>query len=180
VSCACCYPHKRWHVLEQWHLVCVTPAQWLELSRQYSLKVYIRLVSNSTCVGQDTLWSRICYQRDSCDCNILCFSETWLLDKIPLMGILLDGFSIHWADRTVDSVKSRGGRVCLFINNKRCADSSAVELFNHCSSVLEYLMLKWRPFYLPKEFPAVIVTVVYIPPQDTKNNKMALKNWTRL
>jgi hypothetical protein len=33
-------------------------------------------------------------------------------------------------------------------------------------------MVKCRPFYLLREFSAVIVTVVYIPPQDKKNNKL--------
>ena len=31
-------------------------------------------------------------------------------------------------------------------------------------TTLEYLMVKCRPFYLPREFTAVIVTAVYIPP----------------
>jgi hypothetical protein len=38
---------------------------------------------------------------------------------------------------------------------------------------LEYLVVKCRPFYLLKEFSAVILTVVHIPPQD-KKNKLAL------
>ena len=41
-------------------------------------------------------------------------------------------------------------------------------LASHCSPVLELLTVKIRPFYLPREFTAVIVTVVYIPPQVDK------------
>ena len=35
-------------------------------------------------------------------------------------------------------------------------------------------MVKCRPFYLPREISAFIVTVVYIPPQYKKNNNLAL------
>jgi hypothetical protein len=35
-------------------------------------------------------------------------------------------------------------------------------------------MFKCRPFYFRKEFSAVIVTVVYIPSLDKKNNKLPL------
>lgn len=108
------------------------------------------------------------------NCNILCFSETWLSDKILPMGIQLDGFSIHRADRTVESGKLKGGGVFLFINSNWCANSSVVEVSTHCSPFLEYLMVKCRPFYHPREFSDFIVTAVYIPPQDKKNNKLML------
>ena len=108
------------------------------------------------------------------NCNILCFSETWLSDKILPMGIQLDGFSIHWADRTVESGKLKGGGVFLLINSNWCANSSVVEVSTHCSVFLEYLMVKCRPVYLPRECSEIIVTAVYIPTQDKKNNKLTL------
>ena len=39
---------------------------------------------------------------------------------------------------------------------------------SHCSPVLESLTVKIRPFYLPREFPSVTLSVVYIPPQADK------------
>lgn len=66
-------------------------------------------------------------------------SPTWLSNLID--------FSIHQADRTSDSGKSIGGGVCLFINSKWCVDSSTVEISTRSSSVLEYLMVKCRPFH---------------------------------
>ncbi|XP_051717819.1 uncharacterized protein LOC127495187 isoform X2 [Ctenopharyngodon idella] len=42
-----------------------------------------------------------------------------------------------------------------------------------CSPDLEYLMLRCRPFYLPREYTVVIVMAVYIPPQA--NVKVALE-----
>ena len=41
-------------------------------------------------------------------------------------------------------------------------------LASHCSPVLELLTVKIRPFYLPREFTAVVMSVVYIPPQVDK------------
>lgn len=34
----------------------------------------------------------------------------------------------------------------------------------HCSPDLEFVTLRYRPFYLPREFTIVFVTAVYIPP----------------
>jgi len=38
-------------------------------------------------------------------------------------------------------------------------------LASHCSPDLEYLTVKSRPYYLPREFTSAILTAVYIPPQ---------------
>lgn len=43
----------------------------------------------------------------------------------------------------------------------------------HCSPDLEYLVVKYRPFYIPREFSAVLIIAVYIPPQA--NAKLALE-----
>ena len=37
-------------------------------------------------------------------------------------------------------------------------------------------MVKCQPFHLPRRFSAVIVTAVYIPPQNKKNNILDMKN----
>ncbi|KAK1784264.1 hypothetical protein P4O66_003712, partial [Electrophorus voltai] len=68
-------------------------------------------------------------------------------------------------DRTADSGKSRGGGVCVMVNNSWCNDVSVVTLARSCSSNLELLALKFHPFYIPHEFTSVIVDTVYIPPQ---------------
>jgi hypothetical protein len=36
------------------------------------------------------------------------------------------------------------------------------------------MMAKCRPFYLPREFSAVIIITVYILSQETKNNNLAI------
>ena len=36
---------------------------------------------------------------------------------------------------------------------------------NICSPDLEFLTIKYRPHYLPREFSSIIITALYIPPQ---------------
>lgn len=47
------------------------------------------------------------------DCCILIITETWLHPKIPDASMQLTGRSLHRWDRTEDSVKSRGGGLCV-------------------------------------------------------------------
>ena len=51
------------------------------------------------------------------NCSMMCFTETWLNDKIP--DPTLDGFSLTRADRdNVITGKSKGGSVCVYFNNE--------------------------------------------------------------
>ncbi|KAK1784000.1 hypothetical protein P4O66_004501, partial [Electrophorus voltai] len=110
--------------------------------------------------------SRIKFQRDSRDCNLLCFTESWLNPAVPNHAIQpAEFFSVHRMDRTADSGKSRGGGVCVMVNNSWCNNANVVTLACSCSPNLELLALKLRPFYLPREFTSVIINTVYIPPQ---------------
>ena len=76
--------------------------------------------------------------KDSC---ILLITETWLHSSISDAAIKLADRTAHRPDRTSDSTIS-----------------------SHCSPDLEYVTVKCRPFYLPREFNVVIITAVYIPP----------------
>ncbi len=79
---------------------------------------------------------------------------------------LLHRFSIHRADRMLDlSGKSKVGGVRFIINNSWCDRKNAHPIQPFCSPDLEYLTLLCRPFWLPREFTAVVITAVYIPPQ---------------
>ncbi|KAK1784814.1 hypothetical protein P4O66_003478 [Electrophorus voltai] len=114
----------------------------------------------------DDLRARIKFQRDIRDCNLLCFTESWLNPAVPNHAIQpAEFFSVHRMDRTADSGKSRGGRVCVMVNNSWCNNANVVILTRSCSPNLELLALKLRPFYLPREFTSVIINTVYIPPQ---------------
>ncbi len=84
------------------------------------------------------------------------------------------GFSVHRSDRAKELTgKSRGGGVCFYINNSWCNERNIHSIKSFCSPDLEFHMLLCRPFWLPREFTAVIITAVYIPPQA--NTDQALK-----
>lgn len=92
--------------------------------------------------------------------------------RLCLLAIELAGHHIHRADRTADgSGKTRGGGLCIYINQAWCTNSIITE--SHCSPNAEFLIVKCRPFYLPRELASAIVTAVYIPLDA--NAKLALK-----
>ncbi len=83
-------------------------------------------------------------------------------------------FSVHRSDRTKELTGySRGGGVCFFINNMWCDERNLHSIKAFCSPDLEFHMLLCRPFWLRREFTAIIITAVYILPQA--NTDQALK-----
>ncbi len=56
--------------------------------------------------------------------------------------------------------------MCFMINKKWCDPRSISILSRSCSPHLEHLSIICRPFYLFYEFSSIIVTAVYIPPQE--------------
>ncbi len=114
----------------------------------------------------DDLRARTSFQRDIRDCNILCLSETWLTPSVPDTAVTpSDNFSVLRMDRTAEAGKIKGGGVCFMTNKKWCDPRNISILSRSCSPHLEHLSIICRPFYLPREFSAVIATAVYIPPQ---------------
>ncbi|KAI4881601.1 hypothetical protein NFI96_007439 [Prochilodus magdalenae] len=101
---------------------------------------------------------------------VVIIMETWLNRSVPDAAIELAGHSVYRADRTEASGKSRGGGLCIYIHNNWCTAADTIE--QHCSLDLEFLTLRCRPFFLPREFSAVLLTAVYVPPQA--NAKLAL------
>lgn len=96
-------------------------------------------------------------------CCVLIFTETWLHEGICDSGIQLDGLASYRADRdTTATGKTRGGGLCVYINNSWCRNTAIVSV--HCSELVEVLAVRCRPFYIPREFTAVIIMAVYIPP----------------
>lgn len=81
---------------------------------------------------------------------------------IPDEAIMLAGRTVHRADRTNNSRRSKGGGLCIYSNNSWSTDATVTE--RHCSQDLEFVTLRCRPFYLPLEFTVVFITAVYIPP----------------
>ncbi len=78
----------------------------------------------------------------------------------------LTGFFMHRSHRMKElTEKSRGGGVCFYINNSWCDERNLHSIKSFCYPDLEFHMLLCRPFWLPREFSAIIITAVYIPPQ---------------
>ena len=100
--------------------------------------------------------------RDTC---LLAFTETWLTESDSDSGLALSGFSTPLRTDRDNEVtnKTRGGGVCLYINRRWCSNFTVRE--HLCLPDIELLSVSLRPFYLPREFPQLFVTVVYIHPQ---------------
>ncbi len=109
---------------------------------------------------------------------LFCLTETWMSAMVPDSAIELTGFSVHRSDRTKELTgKSRGGGVCFYINNSWCDERNIHSIKSFCSHDLEFHMLLCRPFWLPREFTAITITAVYIPPQA--NTDQALRELYR-
>ena len=110
----------------------------------------------------DEFRARLRFHREVRDCHVIAFTETWLEPTVKDSAILPEGFAVFRQDRTPESGKTKGGGVCMFVNKRWCEDAHVTSA--GCSSNLEYVMVRCRPFYLPREFAGVFMTVVYIPP----------------
>ncbi len=109
-------------------------------------------------------------QHEARDCCVFVFTETWLNNNIPDSAIQLNKLTCYRADRDkTPSGKSRGGGLCLYINKEWC--NNAAVLSKHCSPLVEFMFVKCRPFYLPREFTAIVIAA--IPP--CANTKDALR-----
>lgn len=84
------------------------------------------------------------------------FTETWQDSNIPHRTIELAGHIAYQANRSACSNKGRGGGVCIYVNNNWYTEVDITGI--------QYLVVKYRPFYLPREFSAILITVAYIPP----------------
>jgi hypothetical protein len=102
--------------------------------------------------------------RDIC---IIALTETWLDDSVSDDEVSLDNFTIIRSDRTRNSGKTRGGGLCLYINDRWCSNIKTHRRV--CSPDLEMLTVSLRPYYLPREFPTVVVSCVYIEPSANGN-----------
>lgn len=94
---------------------------------------------------------------------LLAITESWLNENDPTTGIEPSGFTAYRLDRDLAVTgKQCGGGVCLLIRDAWCG--SAVVRERLCTPHIELLCVSLRPYYLPREFPQLFFTVVYIPP----------------
>ena len=87
------------------------------------------------------------------------FTETWLRETIADSATELPGKTLHRADRDKETSggKGKGGGLGIYIRDEWCRNARAVS--NHCSPDLELLTVKCRPFYMPREFSCVAMSM---------------------
>lgn len=66
----------------------------------------------------DKFTARIQLQSDIRDCNILCFTQTWLPELV--LDCAECAISVTCSDRTEESGKPKGGSVCIMMNSNLC------------------------------------------------------------
>ena len=121
----------------------------------------VRSIRNKT----DELTAHCKFNSEYRDTSLICLTETWLEHRDADGTVNVDNFSLVRNDRDLTS-KHRGGGVAIYINERWCKNFTIKD--KHCDDNLEYLTISCRPFYLPREFNCVYVTVAYIPPGGDK------------
>ena len=84
----------------------------------------------------------------------------------------LAGHTLLCWDKTKDSSKSRRGGLCIYVHDNWCNNGTIID--RHCFPDIEYMSVRCRPFFLPRELNVVIVTAVYIPPDASVNTALCL------
>lgn len=109
------------------------------------------------------LTANIRYLNEYRNACVLAITETWLNESIPSSEFEPTGFTVYRSDRDSEiTAKSRGGGVCFLIRDNWCRQVVVRESL--CTPDIELLSISLRPFYLPREFPQLFFTVVYIHP----------------
>ncbi len=101
--------------------------------------------------------------RESC---ILAFTESWLSNRDSNADLEIDGFGtpIRLDRDTTTTGKATGGGVCLYVNERWCNIKSVIVRERLCTPDIELLSVSLRPPYLPREFPQIFITLIYIHP----------------
>ncbi|KAG7522125.1 hypothetical protein JOB18_013791 [Solea senegalensis] len=113
----------------------------------------------------DELQANVKFLEEYKNACLLAITETWLKDHDLQSDLRIDGFGEPVRldrDPTVTG-KSLGGGLALYINRSWCGNVIVRESL--CAPDIELLSVSLRPFYLPREFTQLFVTLVYIHPK---------------
>jgi hypothetical protein len=105
---------------------------------------------------------------------LFAFTETWLADRDTDHDLHITGFGYPIRlDRSQEITrKSTGGGVCFYVNERYC--NTVVVREKVCTPDIELLSISLRPHYLPREFPQLFFTLVYIHPRANANTASQL------
>lgn len=100
--------------------------------------------------------------RNAC---LIALTETWLKEQDLQPDLEIDGFGVPLRlDRDPAATgKSLGGGLCLYVNKSWCNTVAVRETV--CAPDIELMSVSLCPYYLPREFPQIFVTLVYIHPR---------------
>ncbi len=130
----------------------------------------VQSLDNTLC----KLRARISYQRETRDCCIICLTETFMSAVFQTQPSILRGSPCTaWTERKSSQGKAEVG-VFVSLSTTRGVMKGIYTLLNPSAPLIwNFILLLCRPFWLPREFTAIIITAVYIPPQA--NTDQALK-----
>ncbi|KAK0133056.1 Arachidonate 15-lipoxygenase B [Merluccius polli] len=118
----------------------------------------------------DELQANVKFLEEYKNACLLAITETWLKDHDSQSDLRIDGFGEPVRldrDPTVTG-KSLGGGLALYVNRSWCGNVIVRESL--CAPDIELLSVSLRPFYLPREFTQLFVTLVYIHPKANVDN----------
>ena len=121
----------------------------------------------------DELEAYVRFERDYRETCLLAFTETWLGATDFNHNYCITGFGepVRMDRSPIITNKESGGGVCFYVNERYC--NTVVIREKICTPDIELLSISLRPFYLPREFPQLFYTLVYIQPHA--NSTRALK-----
>jgi hypothetical protein len=90
------------------------------------------------------------------------------------MGLAKQQYSLLFWKNALRFDTPHGYPIWWILQSQCGPDSGVREIKSGRGLSLDSSTVEARPIYLQRELSAVIVTVIYIPPQDKKNNKLPL------
>lgn len=120
------------------------------------------------------LQALIRHQHEFKEACILAFTETWLSERDADGDLVIDRFGVPFRNDRASATTGKlyGGGVCAYINERWCKTVLVRESL--CTKDVELLSLSMRPMYLPREFPKIFVTVVYVHPKANEKSASEL------
>ncbi len=107
------------------------------------------------------------------ECCVICLTETWMSAMVPDQPSSLRASPCTARTERKSSQGKAEVGVFVSISTTRGVMKGIYTIKSFCSPDLEFHMLLCRPFWLPREFTAIIITAIYIPPQA--NTDQALR-----
>lgn len=98
----------------------------------------------------------------------------WTYKKVDLLShsgqFVIYPFS-KWTKSTLMAPYGSLIVLCMYVTTGWCINTKIIK--SYCSTNIEYLLIKYQPHYLPRQFIVFIITAVYMPVSVNANNALA-------